>query len=412
MFTPRPNGLWSPRFRGTPRVSTTRASALTGKHSSEIAIIGAGPASVAFLSNLALTVPELASSTVVLDRDGVYCRRFLDRCDALQQRTLRSPYEHHVGTHRNAACELIDFGKLAWSQLTRVEREQVRLAQMGERSLVPLDIFEAHVAHLIQVFSLERKLWRAVVNKVSDKGDHCIVSGVGFEVAARFVIIATGEAVKSEPLSSVDSCSSFDLQALQRLSLQHSRVGVVGRGLSSAYVINNLLELGNEVVWQCRGNPVFQCSDVNAKYFRPEGRFEYTSRGPSERRAILYEQRRATIMHEFYPILKRAIENRQLTLSISPEVDSTLASVMATGTSPEFPKVEVQGVDVTPMSDGRSSFYCTNPNYSISGSARVFGIGVHGSWAGGPAARNFDGMRFAAESLSSYIGKVVRSGRP
>lgn len=109
-------------------------------------IVGAGPAGIAVASAL---WHHGVHDVVLVDRVGRPAARFFGRIDLLGQRVLRSPYEHHPGTEGFRDCELLDFARLHWSQLTRTERREIRMAQAGHRSVVPVDVFEAFCDHLV-----------------------------------------------------------------------------------------------------------------------------------------------------------------------------------------------------------------------------------------------------------------------
>ena len=55
-------------------------------------------------------------------------------------------YQHHPGVEGFRDCELLDFARLHWSRLTAVERREVRMAQAGHRSVVPVAVFIAALA--------------------------------------------------------------------------------------------------------------------------------------------------------------------------------------------------------------------------------------------------------------------------
>ena len=64
---------------------------------------------------------------------------------------MRSPYEHHPGCQFVHDCELVDFARIKYSFLTVTEREQVKMSIMGHRSIVPMDVFEGFVRHVIEL---------------------------------------------------------------------------------------------------------------------------------------------------------------------------------------------------------------------------------------------------------------------
>lgn len=95
VFLPEPRLLESPRHRAWPGLVDLPAHRRDGHPDrAAVAVVGAGPAGLAVASALwHRGVPDV----VVLDASGRTCGRFLDRVDLLEQRVLRSPYEHHPG---------------------------------------------------------------------------------------------------------------------------------------------------------------------------------------------------------------------------------------------------------------------------------------------------------------------------
>ena len=115
-FVPHPRLLDSPRHRDWPRLPEPAPPArVTTSATTDVVIVGAGPAGLA----IATALWHVGVRDVVLvDRAGPPVARFLDRVDLLDQRVLRSPYEHHPGVEGYRDCELRDFARLHWSLLT------------------------------------------------------------------------------------------------------------------------------------------------------------------------------------------------------------------------------------------------------------------------------------------------------
>src|SRR5262249_46902794 len=124
-----------------------------------LVVVGGGLAAMAVLSQLWHDIG--LDDVVVLDESGSLGTRFLDRVGRLRQRVLRSPYEHHIGAHNGRDCEMLDFARTQWRHLTETERGQIRLAMSTQRSVVPLDVFAAYLAHVDANHQLSRRVWRA-----------------------------------------------------------------------------------------------------------------------------------------------------------------------------------------------------------------------------------------------------------
>ncbi|MFI9202014.1 hypothetical protein [Streptomyces sp. NPDC053048] len=110
---------------------------------------------------------------LLLERESRLTGRFFTRVDNLGQRVLRSPYEHHPGAEGHRDCEMLDFARLHWPQLTEVEQHEVRMAQSGQRGVAPIDIFESYCSHVAASHEVTARARRAEVLEVagSDEAD-------------------------------------------------------------------------------------------------------------------------------------------------------------------------------------------------------------------------------------------------
>ena len=160
-FVPSPHLLDSPRGRDWPRLPKATAPGRDPQPSGtvDVVIVGAGPAGLAVASAL---WHRGITDLVLLDRETRPCARFFRRIDTLNQRVLRSPYEHHPGVEGFRDCELVDFARLHWGLLTPVERNEIRMSQAGHRSVVPVDVFEAYCDHLIASHHVAQRCWQAL----------------------------------------------------------------------------------------------------------------------------------------------------------------------------------------------------------------------------------------------------------
>ena len=384
-----------------------------------MAIVGAGPAGLAIAGALwHLGVRDIA----VLDAHGRPCGRFLDRIDTLDQRVLRSPYGHHPGVEGYRDCELLDFARLHWARLTPVERREVRMTQAGHRSVVPVDVFEAYCRHLASVHGMPGRLWHTTVTGLDPRpGEVTVHTGLG-SIQAGSVVLCLGERRRDAPqhwwtggppagVSYWDEPLPAELQTLT----------VVGAGLSAAHLIANALDAGCRVHWVVRsGQERYQCNDVNAAFFRAEGRARFTTNiSWTDRLAVIRRERRASVMFEFRPLFRAAEAAARLTVHRGQQVTGVgsgtvrLAGgtdlrsdhvVLALGTVPStgdglLPAHLVGDVDGWPDLDDRTLAYRRAP--------RVFAIGSAAGMILGPAARNIDGHRVATARVATAIATQV-----
>jgi NADPH-dependent 2,4-dienoyl-CoA reductase/sulfur reductase-like enzyme len=441
IFIPEPHLLDSPRGRPWPAYPVPHAGIRTDEPPSttDVVIVGAGPAGLAVASALwHLGVHDV----VLLDRADRPCARFFDRIDVLRQRVLRSPYAHHPGVEGYRDCELLDFARLHWAQLTAVERREVRMAQAGHRSVVPVDVFEAYCRHVATVHGVYRRTWRASVHSVRPGAGGASIHTEGQAVRARYAVLCTGEerrpappawwrgrpAAGARPGASPDGVGYWD----EPVPAGAGSVVVVGAGLTAAHLIANALEAGQQVDWVLRAaRERYQCSDVNAAFFRAEGRARFDGVTWEDRLALMRRERRASIMFEFRPMLRAAEVDGRLTVHRGREVAAVMSEadrpatvllaggdavtgdhvLLATGT--EFtpgtrllPDDVVNSRDGWPDLDERTLGYRRAP--------RVFTVGAAAGMVLGPAARNIDGHRVAtarvAAAIAADLGAVAHLG--
>jgi cation diffusion facilitator CzcD-associated flavoprotein CzcO len=420
-FIPEPHLLESARGRAWPTYPGPAQGGRVDRPPArpDVAIIGAGPAGLAVASALwHLGVHDVA----LLDRSGPPCRRFFDRIDGLEQRVLRSPYEHHPGVEGYHDCELLDFARLHWSWLSAVERREIRMAQAGHRSVVPVDVFEAFCHHVATVHGAYQRTWHASVRGVEPDGDTVRVTADAAELTAKFVVLCLGEERKAAPEEwwtdgrRPAGVTYWD----QPLPAGAESVVVVGAGLTSAHLITQALADGRKVHWVMRTEERFQCSDVNASFFRAEGRARFDGVPWEDRLALMGRERRASVMFEFRPALRRAEAEGRLVVhrgrtvtSIEADADGapcllfaddgTITAdhiVLALGTEPSIgtsllPTDLVGERDGWPELDERTLAYRRAP--------RVFAVGASACMVLGPAARNIDGHRVATARVAATI---------
>lgn len=425
LFLPHPRLLDSPRHRDWPRYPepAVPARAATPPERADVVIAGAGPAGLAVAAALWHVGVHDA---VLIDRDGRPAARFLDRIDRLDQRVLRSPYEHHPGVEGYRDCELRDFARMHWSLLTSVERREIRMSQAGHRSVVPVDVFEAYCRHTATLHGVTERLWSGEVLAVEPRDDRVSVQGNGFHITARQVVLCLGEERRDAPAgwwtgSRPAHVGYWD----EPVPAGAGRVVVVGAGLTAAHLVHGALSRGARVAWVLRAAAErYQCSDVNASFFRAEGRARFDSRRQpvswADRLALLARERRASVMFEFRPLLHAAEDDGRLTVHRGTGIrgvsgagveladGATVAGdhvVLALGTVPSIgagllPGEVVGARDGWPDLDERTLTYSRAP--------RVFAAGAAAGMVLGPAGRNLDGHRVATARIASAIAARVR----
>jgi cation diffusion facilitator CzcD-associated flavoprotein CzcO len=390
-----------------------------------VVVVGGGPAGLA--ATAALWHRDVRD-VVILDADppderaDAPCARFFRRIDLLRQRVLRSPYEHHPGVEGFRDCELLDFARLHWGLLSPVERREIRMAQSGHRSVVPVDVFEAYCRHVALTHQVGERMWRARVRQLRPEPGSVVVLGDGVEVRARYVVLCLGEERRlapagwRDPTTAAAGVSYWD----EPVPGDPGRIVVVGAGLTAAHLIANALAAGREVAWVLReAQERYQCSDVNARFFRPEGRSRFEAVSWDDRMVLMRQQRRASVMFEFRPLLRQAESAGRLTVYRGHPVSQVVSLrggpavrlaggeqaagdhvVLALGTVPSIgagllPAHLIGARDGWPDLDPRTLQYARAPG--------VFAIGAAAGMALGPAARNIDGHRAATARVAAAV---------
>jgi hypothetical protein len=302
------------------------------------------------------------------------------------------------------------------------------MAQAGHRSVVPVDVFEAYCDHLVSTHRIGPKTWRAVVRAVEPGADAVTVRTDRGVVTAQHVVLCQGEERRDAPArwwgggAAPPGVTYWD----ERMPAAAGRRIVVGAGLTAAHLLSNALKSGCEAHWVIREpGERYQCADVNATFFRPEGRARFDRVGWDDRLDLMGRYRRASIMFEFRPLLERAEAEGRLVVyrgeavtKVSAGAGGTVAlrlaggrrvggdhAVLALGTTPStgaglLPAEAVGEIDGWAGLDERTLSYSHAPRVSVVGAAAGMVLG--------PAARNIDGHRVATARVADAIARRLR----
>jgi Pyridine nucleotide-disulphide oxidoreductase len=424
LFIPDPQLLASPRHRPWPAraAATTSPPAASLPDRADVVIVGAGPAGLATATAL---WHRGVRGVVLLDRSGPPCRRFFDRIDLLDQRVLRSPYEHHPGAEGYRDCELLDFARLHWSLLTAVERREIRMAQAGHRSVVPVDVFEAYCRHVAATHQVDARTWRADVRELAPGADAVLVRPGDAELTARYVVLCQGEERRQAPAAwrVGEGCGYWD----EPVPDGPERIVVVGAGLTAAHLIAGALRDGRRVAWVFREKAErYQCSDVDAAFFRAEGRARFDGVRWDERLKAMGLHRRASVMFEFRPLLRQAEATGQLAVHRGRTVIGVTSRpagvrladggvltgdhvVLALGTTPSAGERLLPGN----LAGARDGWPDLDPaTFAYRRAPRVFAVGATAGMIIGPAARNIDGHRVATARVAMAIAAGLDRAAP
>jgi cation diffusion facilitator CzcD-associated flavoprotein CzcO len=308
------------------------------------------------------------------------------------------------------------------------------MAQAGHRSVVPVDVFEAFSRHVAAVHQVDARTWRAQVRELVPGAESVRVRTEDAELTARYVVLCTGEerrnapadwtraqgATPQEATAQARGCSYWD----EPVPDGPERIAVVGAGLTAAHLIANALRDGQRVEWIFReAEERYQCSDVNAQFFRAEGRARFDGVPWDDRLRLMGTHRRATVMFEFRPLLQRCEATGQLTVHRGRQVTGLVSDgvrledgklipadhvVLALGTIPSAGERLLPGK----IAGARDGWPDLDPDtLAYRRAPRVLAVGAAAAMILGPAARNIDGHRVATGRVAGAIAAGLEDPR-
>lgn len=384
----------------------------------DIAIVGGGIIGCGIACQL-LSSPRLRERVIILEAQSYLLAEFFGAMHATGQRVMRSPYEHQIAP--DGYIQMLDFARLHYDQLSSIEREQIKLGLSGQRSVVPLDIFIAHATHVVSTFQLQTIAYQFVVCSMSQtsNGMWVLRDVAGHVVHARAVIIAIGNRPSpwGDILTNARTTFGDRVQSVYDPPQQlhpDSHVLVIGSGLSAGHCILRCIEVGAVPIWVVRDEEQYRCADFDTAYFRTEGIASFQKLTIDQKITRLRECNRGSLMLEFVSIFKALEEMGQLrvyryttvehiTACAHGQLMVTLSSgcavktdriLVATGFEPNTQLIP----EAVSLIDQRYPVLVPQ-TLEVQGMDNCFVAGSLSSLELGPAAKNIDGARLAAERL-------------
>ena len=389
----------------------------------DIAIVGGGIIGCGLAVQLRSS-RNLGRRFILLDSQPHLVERYFKAMKATGQKVMRSAYEHQIAADNQ--IQMIDFARLHYSSLTERERFQIRLGMSGQRSVVPLDIFIAHVQHVAKVANLRRIAYRFQVASIQrGRGGYILRSSQGRVVAAKHIVLASGshENPLGEPFQDVkDFLPGRVKTAYQAHEAPiKGRTAIVGSGLAAGHLILKVIGDGGRPVWILRGEDRYRCADFDTSYFRTEGMARFRREPVGNRAEILVRESRGSLMLEFLPLVQKLEGSGQLEVHRNSQVtsvepaESGLALHLDTGktvavdhvivSSGLMPQTSLLPDDVELLH--RRYPLVDDDSLELKGYPSFFVAGPLASLALGPAAKNVDGARLASEKIVPALERLL-----
>ena len=385
----------------------------------KLAIVGAGLQGIA-LAARARHLGFSEQDLVIIDPCPRFADRFTRRTDNIGQYAMRSPITHHVAPAEDAS--LADYARSAGRCLDASEHRQLDIARTGDYGLVARDVFLSHTAHVVAAHRLAASSMRMRVSTIhsDDAGGWFLADPTRtHRVQAQTVILALGQRVNlprwAQEQSAVVSALTAPLGAY--LGRVRRCVCVVGSGNTAAHVVAHALMRGIPVLWCVRRGIRVRCSDIAQRYVRTEGLAAFVRTSLQERSVLLADQWRGSAMVEHLGLIRTGASRGLLRVREGVEISEVLPTplgakvalndgtceaadivVNATGLVPEALP------EIVPSPPRQGAFPClSDASLESVGCPGIYIAGPQAAMSLGPASKNIDGARVAAERIFGDI---------
>lgn len=355
----------------------------------DIIIIGGGLSSCYISCQLKATLNAL--KILIIDENKHFLESFTRRTDQIGQETLRSPYSHQIAP--DGFIQLVDYARLHSNILTRPELYQIELARMGQRSIVPRDIFLKHCYHTIRSFGLKYCSYKDKVVSISKNTNnkYLVKTQNGTALKATSIILASGQLDKRVKYSNSINCYEYknNLKYISNLK----NILVIGSGLSSGYVIYDLIKRGIKPSWHLRDKIQIKCADIPTKYFREEGFNSFDCLPFDAKIEHILELNKGSLMPEYERFLRESILNKNIKIVKNIESNKYDCIIECNGL--------VQNTDLLNGISLIKEYPTVNEDLEVA--KGFFVIGINATLEIGVAAKNIDGFRLASEKILPKI---------
>ena len=341
----------------------------------DVCVIGAGVHGTSFSAHLKRWFPKI--NFLILDKKERFFEQLFGRCNNSKTKVFRSPINHQIAP--DGCLQLIDYMRLNWGSLTDWEKKSVKCALGSGRSLTPVDLFIKHAMHIVSQFQLQEYAVSAGVVKVSSGSNFSKVHTESGEViTSKIVIVCTGAIER--PIENPEiSANVYGGYSERTTHMNDGAVSVYGRGMCAAHKALYYLQKNNDVLWHVNSPISFKCTDFPHKYTRLEGLVEWAAGSEN------YDGYNASIIPEFYDVLKPFVTAKQLKFTLKKKQDrESDLSIICSGLS----------ANESVLIRDRSIL-----------EEQVFFSGPNAYYKFGPSVNNFDGARIA---IKHYLPEICK----
>lgn len=380
----------------------------------DLVIIGTGMVGIT-LAARAWHLGFKGDRITLIDGNKYFAENFFKRTKNSEQKIMRSSFIHHVAP--NEDISLADFTRLKHNELTDIEKEQLKLARMSERSLPSLDVFLEHVKHVVINHNLHKRAFQFSADSIEKdkKGNWIISDEEGHKIETKYVILAMGQSPK-ENIYKDHSINAHVDNFKDYLNEKIKVVNIIGGGNTSAHIVKSCLDRNLKVNWIIRNEENYACTDIPHKYWRDEGYLKFNQMTLDQRMDEIKKIYKGSAMLEHKGIfddykkdntltvfdnanILEINQNKTIVLEDYTRIDSDLIISTIGFELKKLPYIK-NGINVF------NGFPVLNDStLEAEGLQNLFIASSHSALSLGPAAKNIDGARIASERIFKELAK-------
>ncbi|RJO94823.1 hypothetical protein D3D03_16325 [Exiguobacterium sp. RIT452] len=380
----------------------------------DLVIIGTGMVGIT-LAARAWHLGFKGDRITLIDGNEYFAENFFRRTKNSEQKIMRSSFIHHVAP--NEDINLADFTRLKHNELTNIEKEQLTLARMGERSLPSLDIFLEHVKHVVINHNLHKRAFKFSADSIEQNttGKWIISDSEGQKIESKYVVLAMGQSPK-ENMYKEHSINAHVDNFKNYLNEKVKTVNIIGGGNTSAHIVKSCLDRNLKVNWIIRNEENYACTDIPHKYWRDEGYLKFSQMTLDKRMEEIKRIYKGSAMLEHKGIFDDYKKDNALTVfdnATIQEIDKNKTIILQNKTRVEsdliISTIGFELKKLPQIKNGINTFngfpVLNDSTLEAEGLKNLFIASSHSALSLGPAAKNIDGARIASERIFKELAK-------